>query len=106
MLNVIGRMSTDEKKRSEATEWLKKSLVIDEKLAELSGTPQAYDDLACSYSGLGAMTYDISYCEKALAIWQDLHRKYPNEQLYGKRIETEQFNIGKLKELISGKKQG
>ncbi len=104
MLNVLGRAVTDEKKRSEAVVWLKKSLEIDEKLAEQAGTAQAYDDLACSYSGLGDSALDITYCEKALAIWQDLHRRYPNERLYEKRIEDEQYNIGKLKEYLSRRK--
>ena len=101
MLNVLGRAVTDEKKRSEAPGWLKKSLEIDEKLAEQSGTPQAYDDLACSYSGLGGTTFDISYCEKALAIWERLHAQYPNERLYVKRIEDEKYNIEKLKAYLS-----
>ena len=101
MMNVMGRMTTDEKKRKEAVEWLKKSLEIDEKLAAQAGTPQAYDDLACSYSGLGGMTLDASYCEKALSIWRDLHRKYPNERLYAKRIEDEEYNIARLKELTN-----
>lgn len=101
MLSVLGRAVTDEKKRKEAVVWLKKSLEIDEKLAGLSGTPQAYDDLACSYSGLGDLALDITYCEKALAIWQDLHKRYPNERLYEKRIEDEKYNIGKLKEYLS-----
>ncbi len=101
MLSVMGRMSTNEKKRRDAVEWQKKSLEIDEKLAEQTGTPQVYDDLACSYSGLGDLALDITYCEKALAIWQDLHRKYPYERLYEKRIEDEQYNIAKLKEYLS-----
>ena len=101
MLNVLGRAVTDEKKRAEAPGWLKKSLEIDEKLAEQSGTPQAYDDLACSYSGLGGTTFDISYCEKALAIWERLHAQYPNERLYAKRIEDEKYNIEKLKAYLS-----
>ncbi len=104
MLSVMGRMTTDEKKRREAVAWLKKSLEIDEKLAAESGTAQAYDDLACSYSGLGGMALDTTYCEKALAIWQELHRKYPNERQYVKRIEDEQYNIGKLKEYHSRNK--
>ena len=103
MLNVLGRAVTDEKKRSEAPGWLKKSLEIDEKLAEQSGTPQAYDDLACSYSGLGGTTFDISYCEKALAIWERLHAQYPQERLYAKRIEDEKYNIEKLKTYLSRK---
>ena len=76
---------------------------IDEKLAEQSGTPQAYDDLACSYSGLGGTTFDISYCEKALAIWERLHAQYPQERLYAKRIEDEKYNIEKLKTYLSRK---
>ena len=100
MLSVLGRAVTDEKKRREAVVWLKKSLEIDEKLAKSVGTPQAFDDLACSYSGIGASTLDVSYCEKALAIWQDLHRQYPHEHLYEKRIEDEQDNIKKLKEYL------
>ena len=103
MLNVLGRAVTDEKKRSEAPGWLKKSLEIDEKLAEQSGTPQAYDDLACSYSGLGGTTFNISYCEKALAIWERLHAQYPQERLYAKRIEDEKYNIEKLKTYLSRK---
>ncbi len=103
MLNVLGRAVTDEKKRSEAPGWLKKSLEIDEKLAEEAGTPQAYDDLACSYSGLGGTTFDISYCEKALAIWERLHAQYPQERLYAKRIEDEKYNIEKLKTYLSRK---
>ena len=104
MLSVLGRAVTDEKKRREAADWLKKSLEIDEKLAAQAGTAEAYDDLACSYSGLGGLALDVSYNEKALAIWRDLHRKYPNEPLYEKRIEDEQYNIGKLKEYLSRKK--
>ena len=104
MMNVMGRMTTDFKKRNEAAEWLKKSLAIDEKLAAQAGTPQAYDDLACSYSGLGGMTLDPSYCEKALSIWRDLHKKYPNEPLYEKRIKDEEFNIGRLKEILNNRK--
>ena len=103
MLSALGRAVTDEKKRREAAVWLKKSLEIDEKLAAQAGTPQAYDDLACSYSGLGALSLDITHCEKALAIWRDLHRKYPNEPLYEKRIRDEEYNIGKLKEYLSRK---
>ena len=105
MMSVVCRMVTDEKKRSQAAVWLKKSVEIDEKLAKSIGTPKAYDDLACSYSGLGGSTLDITYCEKALAIWQELHRKYPQEHLYVKRIEDEQFNIRKLKEYISRTKK-
>lgn len=101
MLSVLGRAVTDEKKRREAVVWLKKSLEIDEKLAAEAGTPQAYDDLACSYSGLGDLALDVTYCEKALAIWQDLHKRYPNEPLYEKRIKDEQYNIQKLKEYLN-----
>ncbi len=101
MLSVMGRMSTDARKRSEAAAWLKKSLEIDEKLAIRAGTAQAMDDLACSYSGLGGLSLDVTYCEKALAIWKDLHKRYPGERLYEKRIEDEQFNIAKLKEYLS-----
>lgn len=100
MLSALGRAVTDEKKRREAVVWLKKSLEIDEKLAAQTGTPQAYDDLACSYSGLGALALDTAYCERALAIWQDLHDQYPGERLYEKRIEDEKYNIEKLKEYI------
>ncbi len=104
MLSALGRVVTDEKKRSEAVVWLKKSLEIDEKLARQDGTPRALDDLACSYSGLGGTSLDITYCEKALAIWEDLHRQYPNEPLYAKRIEDEQYNIGKLRAYLSRSK--
>lgn len=104
MLSVMGRMSTDAQKRSEAAAWLKKSLEIDEKLAIRAGTAQAMDDLACSYSGLGGLALDITYCEKALAIWKDLHNRYPNERLYEKRIEDEQYNIAKLQEYLSKRK--
>ena len=99
MMSVLGRAVTDEKKRAEAAGWLKKSLLIDEKLAEADGSPQAWDDLACSYSGLGAMTLDAAYSEKALAIWNDLKRKHPENAAYAKRVADEEFNIKKIKEL-------
>ena len=101
---TLCRLVTDEKKRSEAEGWAKKALEIDEKIAKKEGTPQAYDDLACSYDTMGGVACDVSYCEKALAIWRDLHKKYPKESLYVKRIEDEEFNIRKLKEYISRKK--
>ena len=40
---------------------------------------------------------DISLKEKALSIWQDLRRKYPEEDLYRERVETEISNIEKVR---------
>lgn len=77
---------------------------MDLKLAKASGTPQSYDDLACSYSGLGSLTNDISLQEKALSIWQDLQRKYPEEALYRERIETEISNIEKVRAYLKRKR--
>lgn len=97
MLGNLGFTSLDPVKRGEAIEWHRKALDMDLKLAEALGTPQSYDDLACSYSGLGGLTNDISLKEKALSIWQDLRRKYPEEDLYRERVETEISNIEKVR---------
>ncbi len=69
MLSVTGLAVTDKKKRREATEWAKKSVEIDEKLAEKEGTAKAYDNLATSYANLAAATGDLILCDKALQIW-------------------------------------
>lgn len=69
MLSVTGLAVTDKKKRREATEWAKKSVEIDEKLAEKEGTAKAYDNLATSYANLAVATGDLILCDKALQIW-------------------------------------
>ena len=96
MLSVLGLAVTDEKKRKEAVSWAKKSVEIDEKLAAEAGTPDAYDALATSYSNLGAATLDIMLCDKALQIWMKLQKEYPNNPLYAKRVETQQYNNRQL----------
>jgi tetratricopeptide (TPR) repeat protein len=104
MLGNLGMASTNPVKRGEAMEWHQKALEMDLKLAKASGTPQSYDDLACSYSGLGSLTNDISLQEKALSIWQDLQRKYPEEALYRERVETEISNIEKVRAYLKRKR--
>ena len=96
MLSVLGLAVADEKKRKEAVGWAKKSVEIDEKLAAQAGTPDAYDNLATSYSNLGAATMDIMMCDKALQIWMKLQKEYPNNPLYAKRVETQQYNNRQL----------
>lgn len=96
MLSVCGLAVADAKKRSEATEWAKKAVSIDEKLVEQDGTADAYDALATSYSNLGAATMDITLCDKALQIWMKLQEQYPNNPLYKKRVEDQQYNNRQL----------
>ena len=87
---------TDEKKRKEAIGWAKKSVEIDEKIVAQAGTPDAYDCLATSYSNLGAATMNIILCDKALQIWMKLQKEYPDNPLYAKRVETQQYNNRQL----------
>ena len=96
MLSVLGLAVTDEKKRKEAVEWAKKAVEIDEELVAQAGTPDAYDNLATSYSNLGAATLDIMLCDKALQIWMNLQKQYPENPLYAKRVETQQYNNRQL----------
>ena len=96
MLSVCGLAVADEKKRSGAVEWAKKAVAIDEKLVEQGGTADAYDALATSYSNLGAATMDIMLCDKALQIWMKLQEQYPNNPLYKKRVEDQQYNNRQL----------
>ena len=96
MLCVRGLAVADEKKRSEAVTWAKKAIAIDEKLVEEGGTADAYDALATSYSNLGAATMNIQLCDKALQIWMKLQEQYPNNRLYAKRVEDQQYNNRQL----------
>ena len=96
MLCVRGLAVADEKKRSEAVEWAKKAVAIDEKLVEQGGTADAYDALATSYSNLGAATMNIVLCDKALQIWMKLKEQYPDNPLYVKRVEDQQYNNRQL----------
>ncbi len=96
MLSVLGLAVTDEKKRKEAVAWARKSVDIDEKLVAQGGTPDAYDNLATSYSNLGAATLDIMLCDKALQIWMKLQKEYPDNPLYAQRVETQQYNNRQL----------
>lgn len=96
MLSVLGLAVTDAKKRKEAAEWARKAVAIDEKLAAEAGTPDAYDNLATSYSNLGAATLDIMLCDKALQIWMQLQKQYPDNPLYANRVETQQYNNRQL----------
>lgn len=96
MLSVLGLAVTDEKKRKEAVSWARKSVEIDEQIVAQAGTPDAYDALATSYSNLGAATMDITLCDKALQIWMQLQRQYPDNPLYAKRVETQQYNNRQL----------
>ena len=96
MLSVLGLAVADEKKRKEAVVWAKKAIEIDEKLVAEAGTPDAYDNLATSYSNLGAATLDIMLCDKALQIWMKLQKEYPDNPLYAKRVETQQYNNRQL----------
>ena len=96
MLSVLGLAVADEKKRKEAVVWAKKAIEIDEKLVAEAGTPDAYDNLATSYSNLGAATLDIMLCDKALQIWMKLQKEYPDNPLYARRVETQQYNNRQL----------
>ena len=96
MLCVRGLAVADEKKRSEAVTWAKRAIAIDEKLVEEGGTADAYDALATSYSNLGAATMNIQLCDKALQIWMKLQEQYPNNRLYAKRVEDQQYNNRQL----------
>ncbi len=96
MLSVLGLATADEKKRKEAALWAKKAVDIDEKLVEEAGTPDAYDCLATSYSNLGSATLDIMLCDKALQIWMKLQKEYPDNPLYARRVETQQYNNRQL----------
>ena len=93
MLCVRGLAVADEMKRSEA-------VAIDEKLVEQGGTADAYDALATSYSNLGAATMNIELCDKALQIWMKLKEQYPNNPLYAKRVEDQQYNNRQLLKLF------
>ena len=96
MLSVLGLAVADEKKRKAAAEWAKKAVELDEKMVEEAGTPDAYDCLATSYSNLGAATLDIMLCDKALQIWMNLQKQYPENPLYASRVETQQYNNRQL----------
>lgn len=96
MLSVLGLAVTDQQKRKEAIEWSKKAVEIDEKIVKQAGTPDAYDNLATSYSNLGAATGDIILCDKALQIWMNLQKEYPDNPLYAKRVEDQQYNNRQL----------
>ena len=96
MLCVRGLAVADEKKRSEAVEWAKKAVAIDEKLVAQNPTVDALDKLAYSYSNLGYAEGDFVAGNQALQIWEDLQKRFPTDPMFAKRVEDQKKLLKQL----------
>ena len=97
LLSLLGMgKNTTKKKRNEAAAWAKKAIDINEKLVTKKRTPDSLDKLAYSYSNLGYAAGDFIVGNKALELWTELQKSFPNNPAFAERVERQKRLLKQL----------